>query len=260
MPASTSSRLIPGRLLLPLAGLACVASLSLAGAVQAQSNPVTVWQAAPQNVLNLSAEASRELPQDLLSITLAATREGTEAAAVQAQLRQALDAALAEARKSARAGQVDVRTGAFQISPRYAARTGAAPAIAGWQGRAELVLEGSDIATISQLAGRLNGLAVARVAFSLSREARDKVEAEVAAQAIDRFKAKAAAHAQQFGYASYSLREVSVSGGESGGPMPVPMYRAAAAPMAAAEQAQPVEPGKTTVTVSVTGSIQLSPR
>ena len=31
------------------------------------------------------------------------------------------------------------------------------------------------------------------------------------------FKTKAAAHAQQFGYASYSLREVSVSGGESGG-------------------------------------------
>lgn len=254
MPASTSSRLIPGRLLLPLACLA------MAGVVQAQSNPVTVWQAAPQNVLNLSAEASREVPQDLLSITLAATREGADAATVQAQLRQALDAALAEARKAVRPGQLDLRTGAFQMSPRYAARTGAAPTIAGWQGRGELVLEGSDTAAISQLAGRLNGLAVARVAFSLSREVRDKVEAEVAAQAIDRFKARAAAHAQQFGYASYSLREVSVQGGESGGPSPAPMFRAAAAPMAMAEQAQPVEPGKTTVSVNVTGSIQLSPR
>jgi predicted secreted protein len=86
------------------------------------------------------------------------------------------------------------------------------------------------------------------------------VEAEVAAQAIDRFKARATAHAQQFGFAGYSLREVSVNGGESGGPPPAPMFRAAAAPMAMAEQAQPVEPGKTTVTVSVNGSIQLSPR
>lgn len=256
MPTSTPARQF-SRLMLPMACLALV------GAVQAQSNPVTVWQAAPQNVLNLSAEASREVPQDLLAITLAATREGAEAGPVQAQLRQALDAALAEARKSARAGQVDVRSGAFQISPRYAARTGAAPTIAGWQGRAELVLEGSDIATISQLAGRLGGtggLTVARVAFGLSREARDKVEAEVVAQAIDRFKARAAAHAQQFGYASYSLREVSVNGGETGGPSPAPMFRAAAAPMAMAEAAQPVEPGKTTVSVSVSGSIQLSPR
>jgi predicted secreted protein len=254
MPASMSPRLFPDRLLLPLACLA------LAGAVQAQSNPVTVWQVAPQNVLNLSAEASREVPQDLLSITLVATREGADAATVQAQLRQALDAALAEARKAVRPGQLDLRTGAFQISPRYAARTGAAPTIAGWQGRAELVIEGSDTAAISQLAGRLSGLAVARVAFSLSREARDKVEAEVAAQAIDRFKARATAHAQQFGYASYSLREVAVNGGETGGPSPAPMFRAAAAPMAMAEQAQPVEPGKTTVSVSVSGSIQLSPR
>jgi predicted secreted protein len=256
-----AARACPSALRRPL-NLACraLAGILLVGAVQAQSNPVTVWQAAPQNVLNLSADASREVPQDLLSITLAATREGTDAAAVQAQLRQALDAALAEARKAVRAGQLDLRTGAFHVSPRYAARTGAAPAIVGWQGRAELVLEGSDTAAISQLAGRLSGLTVSRVAFSLSREARDKVEAEVAAQAIDRFKARATAHAQRFGYASYSLREVSVTGDETGGSAPAPMLRAAAAPMAMADQAQPVEPGKTTVTVNVNGSIQLSPR
>lgn len=242
------------RLLLPLALAAG------AGSLQAQSNPVTVWQAAPQNVLTLGAEASREVPQDLLSITLAATREGADAASVQSQLRQALDAALAEARKAVRPGQLELRTGAFQITPRYAARTGGAPAIAGWQGRGELVVEGSDIAAISQLAGRLGGLAVSRVVFSLSREARDRVEAEVAAQAIDRFKARADAHAKQFGFAGYSLREVAVNSGESGGPPPMPMFRAAAAPMAGPEAAQPVEPGRTTVTVNVNGSIQLSPR
>lgn len=233
----------------------------LAGAAQAQANPVTVWQAAPQNVVNLSAEASREVAQDLIAITLAATREGTDAATVQSQLRQLLDAALADARKAARPGEVEVRTGGFNLSPRYAGKPGTAPTISGWQGRAELVIEGSDTAAISQLAGRLSALTVARVGYGLSRQARDKVEADVAAQAIDRFKNRAEAHARQFGFASYSLREVSVNGSESGGPLPPPMYRAAAAPMAAmAEQAQPVEPGKTTVTVSVNGSIQLSPR
>jgi predicted secreted protein len=235
--------------------LACAA---VATGAHAQSNPVTVWQSAPQNVVNLSAEASREVPQDLITITLVAIREGADAATVQAQLRQALDAALTEARKVVRPGQLELRTGAFNLVPRYANRPGAVPVISGWQGRAELVLEGGDTAAIGQLAGRLGSLTVARVGYGLSREARDKVEAEVAAQAIARFKARAEAHAQQFGFAGYSLREVSVNGGESGGP-PQPMYRMAAAPMAA-EQAQPLEPGKTTVSVSVNGSIQLSPR
>jgi predicted secreted protein len=233
----------------------------LAGGAQAQANPVTVWQASPQNVVNLSAEASREVPQDLIAITLAATREGADAATVQSQLRQVLDAALADARKVARPGALELRTGGFNLAPRYASKPGTAPTISGWHGRAELVIEGSDTAAISQLAGRLTALTVARVGYGLSREARDKVEADVAAQAIGRFKDRAEAHARQFGFASYSLREVSVSGGESGGPAPAPMYRAAAAPMAAmADQAQPLEPGKTTVTVSVSGSIQLSPR
>ncbi len=243
--------------LLPL-----VWALLAAGAqAQAQANPLTVWQAAPQNVVNLSADASREVPQDLIAITLAATREGADAATVQSQLRQVLDAALADARKAVRPGALEVRTGSFNLSPRYASKPGTAPVMSGWQGRAELVIEGSDTAAISQLAGRLASLTVARVGYGLSREARDKVEAEVAAQAIARFKDRAEAHARQFGFASYSLREVSVSGGESSGLPPAPMYRMSVASTAAmAEQAQPVEPGKTTVSVSVNGSIQLSPR
>jgi hypothetical protein len=38
---------------------------------------------------------------------------------VQTQLKAALDAALAEAKKSAQPGQLDVRTGNFSLSPRY---------------------------------------------------------------------------------------------------------------------------------------------
>ena len=91
-------------------------------AVPAQSTGQTLAIAAPQNVVSLSAEASREVLQDRLSITLSVSREGTEAAAVQTQLRQALDSALAEARKAQRPnGLLDVRTGAFSLSPRYTA-------------------------------------------------------------------------------------------------------------------------------------------
>lgn len=220
-------------------------------------------QAAPppalNNVLKLSAKASTDVPQDLLSITLGTNKQGANAAVVQSQLRQALDAALQEARKAARPGLLEVRTGAFVVEPRYAPNAYRSDeTITGWQGRAELVAEGSDTAAISQLAGRLTTLTVAQVTFGLSRQARDKAQAEVAAQAIGRFKAQADAYAKQFGFDSYSLREVEVSGGDEGvWRQPYPMVAAA---RAAGSEAQPVEAGKEQVRVTVSGSVQLLPR
>jgi len=238
---------------------AAVATVGIATAASAQT---TVLQAAPQNLVSLTAQASADVPQDMVAITLQVLREGSDAASVQSQLRQTLDAALTEARKAVRPGQLAVRTGAFSLFPRYAnpSKPGAAPAISGWQGQAELVLDGRDIGAISQLAGRLSGLTVSRVQPGLSREARDQAETEVAAQAIAQFKARAEAYARQFGFASYSLREVTVGGGELSAPQPQPMFRAAMAKVMSADESQPLAPGQTTVSVSVSGSIQLSPR
>lgn len=229
------------RLLLPLA-------LTLPVWVQAQS----VYPP-PANVLSLSAIATIEVPRDLLGVTLSTTREGSDAAAVQAQLKQALDAALTEARKAARPGQLEVRTGAFHLMPRYAPKGG----INGWQGTAELVIEGRDIPAISQLAGRLPGVTVARVEFGLSREAREQVESEVAARAIARYRAQADIYARQFGFGGWTLREVNVNTQQEFGRPVMTMARApASAPPPDAPL--PVEAGTTTVTVTVNGSVQLS--
>ena len=220
----------------------------------------------PQNVVSLAAEASAEVAQDMLTIALGATREGADAATVQSQLRQVLDAALVEARKAQRPGQVEPRTGVFSLYPRYNPKPGSGNSISGWQGRAELILEGRDIGAISQLAGRLGnlggapGLVVSRVAFSLSREAREATEAEVASLAIGRFKGRAESYARQFGFGSYSLREVNVGAGEVGAPVQMMRAVRAVAMAAPADESQPVEAGKAVVSVTVSGSIQLSPR
>lgn len=225
----------------------------------------------PQNVLLLAADASAEVVQDTLTITLQTTREGVDATTVQSQLRQTLDAALTEARKAVRPGQLDLRTGAFSIYPRYAVKPVAGNSIIGWQGRAELLLEGRDIGAISQLAGRLGnlgslsgagapaGLSVSRVVFSLSREARDAAEAEVATRAIAAFKARADGYARQFGFGAYSLREVNVGTGDVSAPV-AQMRSVRSMSAQATDESQPVEAGKATVTVNVSGSIQLSPR
>ena len=213
--------------------------------------------AEPQNVVTLAASASVEVARDLLSVTLTTTREGSDAQQVQAALKQALDAALAEARKAARPGQVEVQTGNFSLYPRYGnPGRGGAPAVNGWQGTAELLIEGRDMPAIAALTGRIPSMTVGRVGYGLSREQREKVEADVAAQAIARFRARAGEIARQFGFSGHSIREVSVSSGEPSYP-PVPMMRAQAMSAAAEAAPLPVEAGTTTVTVTVSGSVQM---
>jgi len=207
----------------------------------------------PQGVVSLSSSATLEVTRDLLSVTFNTTREGAEAATVQSQLKQALDAALAEARKAAKPGQVDVQTGNFTISPRYTNK--GVPS--GWQGSAELVVEGRDMQAIGQLSGRITTLTINRVGYAISRELREKSESEVSAQAIARYRAKAADYAKQFGYSGYAIREVNVSSNEQQ-PIQRPMMMQAKAMSAPSEDALPVEPGKGTVTVNVNGTVQMT--
>ncbi|MDB5966672.1 MAG: hypothetical protein JWQ72_3172 [Polaromonas sp.] len=205
-----------------------------------------------QNVAQLSASGSVEVQQDLLSITLSTTRDGTDAGVVQTQLKQALDNALAQAKQAAVPGQLDVRTGNFSLYPRY----GKDGKINGWQGSTELVLEGRDFSRITTTAGKIQTLTLGNVSFALSREQRARVEGEAQAQAIERFKAKALDIAKGFGFSGYTLREVSINANDQG-PVPRPRMMAMQAKSDMSESAVPVEAGKSTVLVSVAGSVQM---
>ena len=206
----------------------------------------------PQGVVSLASSASVDVTKDVLSVTFNTTREGADAAGVQSQLKQALDAALAEAKKVAHPGQLEVQTGNFSLTPRYTNKG----AMNGWQGSTELIVEGRDMQAIAQLSGRITTLTISRVGYNLSRELREKVEGEVAAQAIARYRAKAADYARQFGYTGYTIREVNVGTSESPPFRPVAMMQARAL-AAGSDEALPVEPGKGTVMVSVSGTVQL---
>jgi len=225
---------------------AAIALALAASATLAQAQPYPP----PQNVLQLSASGSVEVQQDLLSLHLTTTREGADANAVQGQLKAALDAALAEARKAVVPGQLDVRTGNFALHPRYTQ----GGKISAWNGTAELVLEGRDFGRITQTAARIQTMTLGGVSFGLSREQRAKVETEAQSIAIERFKAKAAELAKGFGFSGYGLREVSVNANDQGPPRPMRMEMAKAL---SSDSAMQVEAGKSTVMVTVSGSVQL---
>lgn len=204
----------------------------------------------PSGVLSLSAQAATEVPTDVVHLTLAAEQEGAEPSAISSALSARTQAVLAQAKRTA---GVEAQSGGFTIHP----NTDRNGRISTWRGRSEIVLQSNDFAAVSKLAGELaNQMQVQNVAFSLSREARQAAETKLADQAVAAFRDKAQATTKLFGYGSYSIREVSVN--ESGGMVPpMPRMYAAKAMSADAGAPIPVEGGKTQVTVSVNGSVQM---
>jgi predicted secreted protein len=220
------------------------------------ANPVfsqNIRSESPQNILSLQTSGQVEVQQDLLMISMNTTKEGMDAVTVQTQLKTALEAALLEAKKAVLPGQLEVRTGNFNLYPRY----GREGKINGWQGSTELVLEGRDFARISSTAGKIQSLTLGQVSFGLSREARARVEGEAQAMAIERFKTKATEVAKGFGLSGFSLREISVNSNDQGG-MPRPRMMAMESRAAASDAPVPVEAGRSTVVVTVSGSVQLT--
>ncbi len=207
----------------------------------------------PGQLVQLSASAQREVVQDSLTAVLQARHQAADAATVQNQLKAVLEQALQVARAAAAKDRIEVSTGLFSIQPRY----GREGQISGWQGSAELRLQGQDVAAVSALAGRLPGMTVSQMSFSLSRAASEQVEAAVRQEAIERFRATAQSVARGFGFNGYELRQVNID--TAGGPEPRPMLRAMADGMVAAASALPVpvEPGKGLVQVTVSGQVRL---
>jgi predicted secreted protein len=231
--------------------LALAAALGSSAAMAQAQPPVS-------GVINLTTTASVEVTKDVLGVVFSTTRDGADAQAVQSALKQALDAALAEAKKIAKPGQAEVQTGNFSLYPRYGnPKTTGQPSIIGWQGTAELQVQGKDAAAIAQLSGRVTTMSIARVGYTLSKEAREKVEAEVTARAIAEWRTKAQQLSQQFGYGGYTVREVNVATNEQAG-QPVPMMMSRAKAMSTGDEALPTEAGKGDVTATVSGSAQMT--
>ncbi len=241
-------------LALSLAATAGGAHAQTAGA-SAACPPVACAPAARQ-VVSLAASATEELTQDLLIITLQADKEGSRAAEVQAGLKQLMESALQEARRSAQPPGLSVRTGSYSVQPRYTPQG----KVNGWVGQAQLILEGTDTASIAQVAGRLNQLNVINVSYGLSRGLREQRESALTSQAIARFRQRAEQIAKDFGARGYALGDVSVSSTEPGFEGRPYMLQAMAAKSAfAADAPLPVEPGKGTLSISVNGQIVLTP-
>ncbi len=228
---------------------ACILTAALPTCAAAQG---PVAQKDPEGVVSLNSSATVQVPNDWISVQFTTTKEGADAAAVQAALKEALGAALGQARQVAKPdGHVEVQGGGFSLQPRLNPKG----LVNGWTGTTSLWVQGRDMGTIAELAGRVQSMTVGNLDYSVSREAREKVEGEVAAQAIARFRAKAADYAKAFGYATFVVRDANVNV-DNGQPIPRP-FRMKVAMASNASDSLPVEAGSGSVTANVNGSVQL---
>ena len=204
----------------------------------------------PSDVLALDAAVTTEVSPDLAIINLAIDREGPDPVALSREVNQILADALARSRATS---GVSAASGGYTSYPRQDNRGKRT----GWQVRAELILKSKDFARLSQLAGALgNDLQVSGTRFEISPELRGAEEARLIDSAAQAFRSKAAAAVKAFGFAGYRIREVQLGSlGQQAGPRPVLMAMSRAGGADAA--GPPLESGRTTLTLTVSGSVQM---
>jgi predicted secreted protein len=232
---------------------ALAAAVLLAGAAMAQNAfAQSLVQAQPSGVLSLAAQASADVPQDVVDITLFYEQEAQDPASLTTVLNQRAEAALRQAKG---VDNVTAHSGSFTVYP----STDRDGRISAWRGRTEVVLESKDFTAASKLAGKMSdSMQVGSVTFSLSPEAQRAAEQKLSTQAITSFRQQAQSSAQAFGYSGYAIREVNIG---HNGSSPRPVLMMAARNMSAdAKMSAPMalEAGTSTVTVNVSGSVQMN--
>jgi predicted secreted protein len=198
------------------------------------------------NVVSLQAEATREIPNDRLSTSLAAEAEGREPAALSGLINRRMTDALSIAKSYP---AVELKSGSYQIIPVY----GRDRKIEGWRARQDLQIQSGDFAAASELIGKLQGLlSIKDLSLGLTVQARRGVENALVAEAIAAFQQRAAIVKDALKGTSYRVRRLDIN---TAGFSPPP--RTVAFASRASAEVPALEAGSSQVTVQVSGTIQI---
>lgn len=244
--------------------LASLISFSLTGAAFAAETPEqnTVQNGSQvirvvganevSNRVSLSAIGQKEVDQNYLTMTLSYTADGVSSKNVQQELSQKISAAIEKAKTYEDSDKFRVKSGQFSVYPKYQKQK-----IMGWTGQGSVILEGTDFDKISKAASEMEGLVISDIGTSVSPELSKSQQAETTNQAISNFKQDAQRITEQFGFSKYTIKEVSVSYEQ-----PARVFRGPMMAMAKADSMQEsneltVQPGKTNLTATVSGTIEM---
>lgn len=227
-----------------------LSSVLLSSAVLAhvQAQPV---ESLNYQIINLQAEASREVSNDEMQAILFIEKSNRQPAELAAQMNQLMSQAIQTARKYP---QVKVKTGSQSTYPIYDADN---RKLKEWRGRAEIQINSQDFKAASQLISELQqNFQTESISFSVSDQQRKTVENELMIEASKNFQQRAQAVSKAWNKNQYTLVNLNLN---TNNYFPQPMVRSSMSKLASAE-AMPVQDmsaGESKISVNANGSIQL---
>lgn len=203
-----------------------------------------------RNRASFNVQATREIANDWSTARLSVSAEGKDPALVADEVNTQMAAALKTAN---RASGVTVESGAYVTHPVYSSNR-----IVRWRAQQEIRLESGDVDKLSELIGQLQGdrVALSGIDFSVKRETREKMEAELVEEALAAFRARAALIAKGMGARDWSLVEMNVGQQRGGREQHFGGTRMRASTLSDAAPPS-FEAGTSDLQVSVSGTVEL---
>ncbi|MEB0205306.1 SIMPL domain-containing protein [Pseudomonas sp. CCC3.1] len=205
------------------------------------------------NQVSLRAEASQEVPRDLMIVTLYTEAQNTDSAKLAAEVTTIMNKAIGEAKQ---AKAVTLRQGNRNSYPIYDNKT---QKITGWRERAELRLESTDFAALSKLTGDLmQTLKMGNMQFTVGNHTRKTSEDALLKDAVNAFKARAQLATDALGGKGYKIVNLNLN--SNGYPQPYmrsEMMMKAASPAMDSAPTPEVEAGTSEISMSADGVIEI---
>jgi len=205
------------------------------------------------NQISLRAEASQEVPRDLMVVTLYTEAQNTDAAKLAAEITTAMNKAIGEAKQ---VKGVTLRQGSRNSYPVYDNKS---QKITAWRERAELRLESADFAALSKLTGDLmQTLKMGSMQFTVAKATRIASQDALLKDAVNAFRARAQMATDALGGKGYKIVNLNLN--SNGYPQPYmrsEMMMKAAAPAMDSAPTPEIEAGTSEVSMSADGVIEV---
>ena len=198
------------------------------------------------NQVNLQAQAQKEIPNDQLTVLLAVEEEGKEAVKIANKINKDMSWAL---NKMKTHDDTKTRTLSYNTYPVYDKRT-----IVAWRANQQIELKSTSITKLSELVGELQErLQVKSMSFSPTKEIRKRFEDELIDEAMIAYKQRVELLKKHMDNKNVRIVNLHVN---TGGGHPRPVYAENRMMSMSSKSAPAVEAGTSSITVTVSGSVQ----
>jgi len=197
--------------------------------------------------VSLRAERTRQVANDRAHAQLGITLEDADSVELQSRVNEVMQWAT---RVAEHYEDVDVETGGYRTHPVYRKQL-----IDHWRATQELRIESSNVDRVTELVRVLQSrLQLQSVDFSISQARREGVENELITDALAAFEDRAGLVRERLGADGYRIVHLDI---HTEGTTPSPRPLRAMEAMSDSVAAPALEPGTSTVTVSVHGTVEL---